>query len=64
MRRLKQARAAIYVMLGLITNVLGDLFINGGIIIKILVFPFLMTFVCIMFVLAVIHDGKASEDIL
>jgi hypothetical protein len=64
MRRLKQTRAAIYVMLGLITNILGDLFISNGIIVKILVFPFLMTFVCIMFVLATIHDGKSSDDLI
>jgi predicted lysophospholipase L1 biosynthesis ABC-type transport system permease subunit len=61
---IKQTRAAIYVILGLITNILGDLFINNGLVVKILVFPFFMTFVCIMLVIAIIHDGKSSEDLL
>jgi hypothetical protein len=64
MQRLKEVRAAIYIILGLITNILGDIFISGHWTMRILVAPFFIIFVSIALMVALIHHKEGSGDIL
>ncbi len=60
----KHPRAILYHTISVLAEAVGNAWVNGGSVTKVLLMPFFILSLAVMGLIAWLHDGDKSEDLL